>query len=123
MIDINKLLTGERTELVHIKQDVDSNFVKRFRQEHSMTQAELAFTLGVTKKAVEKWEQGINKVSGSSAVLLSLLNKNPDIINQIYTVRHYKAGEKSEHSNAPVFVVKHNITQTNIAPNISKAEI
>jgi len=40
--------------------------VKLFRADHRLTQAALANIMGVKKKTIEKWEQGVNKVSGSS---------------------------------------------------------
>ena len=39
------------------------------------------------KKTIEKWEQGVNKVSGSSAVLLKLLRDDPELIGRLYKVQ------------------------------------
>lgn len=66
---------------------VDKEFVKQFRKNNNLTQLALSNILGVTKKAVEKWEQGANKVNGSSAVLLKLLNDNPELLPQLYVVK------------------------------------
>ena len=66
---------------------IDKDFVKEFRAKHNLTQSALANILGVKKKTVEKWEQGINKVGGSSAVLLGLLENNPELIVQLYDVQ------------------------------------
>ena len=49
-----------------------------------MNQAVFAEILGVTKKTIEKWEQGKNPVKGCSARLLYALNENPELINMFY---------------------------------------
>lgn len=95
MIDINKLLESKSIEISFTQVIVDKNFVKSFRKENNLTQAALANIIGVTKKTIEKWEQGVNKVGGSSAVLLKLLNDNPELISQLYQVKDV-SGKKSE---------------------------
>lgn len=85
MINIDKLLESKRVEVTYAEINVDSEYVKRFRRDHRLTQAALANIVGVTKKTVEKWEQGVNNIGGSSAVLLKLLNDNPELIGQLYT--------------------------------------
>ena len=87
MIDVIKLLESTRLEITFADVNVDRDFVKAFRKEHGLTQIALANMLGVTKKTIEKWEQGKNNVGGSSAVLLKLLNDNPNLIEQLYRVK------------------------------------
>lgn len=87
MIDVSKLLESTRLEITFADVNVDRDFVKAFRKEHGVTQIALANMLGVTKKTIEKWEQGKNNVGGSSAVLLKLLNDNPNLIEQLYRVK------------------------------------
>ena len=87
MIDVSKLLESTRLEITFADVNVDRDFVKAFRKEHGLTQIALANMLGVTKKTIEKWEQGKNNVGGSSAVLLKLLNDNPNLIEQLYSVK------------------------------------
>lgn len=87
MIDVSKLLESTRLEITFADVNVDRDFVKAFRKEHGLTQIALANMLGVTKKTIEKWEQGKNNVGGSSAVLLKLLNDNPNLIEQLYRVK------------------------------------
>lgn len=87
MININKLLESKRVEVKIAETKVDRIFVKQFREDHHLTQIALANILGVTKKTIEKWEQGVNNVNGSSAVLLKLLNDNPTLLEQIYSVK------------------------------------
>ena len=86
MINIDKLLSSKRLEVTFAEIKVDKFFVKKFRQDNNLTQLALSNILGVTKKTVEKWEQGVNNVNGSSAVLLKLLNDNPELLVQLYSV-------------------------------------
>lgn len=96
MIDTNKLLQSKRVEASFAEIKVDKEVIKRFRENHSLTQAALANIVGVKKKTVEKWEQGVNTVNGSSAVLLKLLNDNPQLIEQLYEVNKDVVGESDE---------------------------
>lgn len=96
MINVDKLLESKRVEVSFAEIDVTGEYVKRFRQEHGLTQIALANIMGVKKKTIEKWEQGVNKVSGSSAVLLKLLNDNPNLIDQLYKVKTGVAGKRGE---------------------------
>lgn len=87
MININKLLESKRVEVNVADAKIDKVYVKQFRLTHHLTQVALANILGVTKKTIEKWEQGVNNVNGSSAVLLRLLNDNPALLDQLYSVK------------------------------------
>lgn len=55
--------------------ELSADEVKAIRLQNSMTQNELAKFLGVSKKTVEAWEYGDNKVSGPSNRLLLMLSK------------------------------------------------
>ena len=87
MIDINKLLESKRLEVKITEIKIDKHFVKQFRTNNHLTQVALANILGVTKKTIKKWEQGVNNINGSSAVLLKLLNDNPTLLSQLYSVK------------------------------------
>lgn len=87
MIDIDKLLESKRIEVSFAKINIDGAYIKQFRHNNNLTQVALANILGVTKNEIEEWEQGVNKVNGSSTVLLKLLNDNPEFIRQLYIVR------------------------------------
>ena len=87
MINVNKLLESKRIEVSFAEIKVDKEFIKQFRTNNHLTQIALANILGVKKKTIEKWEQGVNNVNGSSAVLLKLLNNNPNLISQLYSVK------------------------------------
>lgn len=94
MINIDKLLSSKRLEVTFAEIKVDKFFVKQFRQDNNLTQLALSNILGVTKKTVEKWEQGVNNVNGSSAVLLKLLNDNPELLVQLYTVNKVESKQE-----------------------------
>ena len=96
MINIDKLLESKRVEVTYAEANVDKFFVRNFRKEYQLTQVALANILGVTKKAIEKWEQGANNVNGSSAVLLRLLANNPELLQQVYSVKHNVTGKPAQ---------------------------
>ena len=96
MININELMSSSHMEVKFADARVDNVFVKEFRHTHKLTQVALANILGVTKKTIEKWEQGKNNVNGSSAVLLKLLNDNPVLLKQLYHVRKNVCGNPAE---------------------------
>ena len=74
MIDVQKILKeSKRVEVTLYEPEIDSVFVKQFRKKNHLTQAALANIMGVKKKTIEKWEQGVNRVSGSSACCYSCL--------------------------------------------------
>lgn len=102
MIDVSKLLESTRLEITFADVNVDRDFVKAFRKEHGLTQIALANMLGVTKKTIEKWEQGKNNVGGSSAVLLKLLNDNPNLIEQLYRVKVDVQGKQPAEEYKPI---------------------
>ena len=108
MINIDKLLESKRVEVTFAEINVDSAYVKKFRKDHKLTQVALANIVGVTKKTVEKWEQGVNNIGGSSAVLLKLLNDNPELIEQLYSVNVGVTGKRGsdEYQQIDLKVIK-----------------
>ena len=97
MIDINKLLDSKRLEITITSVFIDKNFVKAFRLKNHLTQVALANIMGVSKKTIEKWEQGKNNINGSSAVLFKLLDDNPELLNQLYSVNTVEKHSESKH--------------------------
>ena len=75
---------GYQISYVNVENVVSKEFVKDLRNKLNMTQAVFASVLGVTKKTIEKWEQGVNPIKGCSARLLYIINEKPDIIKMIY---------------------------------------
>ena len=95
MIDIKKLMNAKHIEIKTLDVGaVNGEFVKNFRENYDFTQAALANMLGVTKKAIEKWEQGKNNINNCAKVLLTLLYENPELIEKVYSVKSYERGEK-----------------------------
>jgi len=82
LLNIEKLKKSKKFVYYHdeSKQIVTSAFVKKLRIDLKMSQSVFASVLGVTKKTIEKWEQGKNPVSGPAAKLLFLVQKRPEII-------------------------------------------
>ena len=83
MINFDALKKATRISVSYITDDINGDYVKEFRRKYGLTQIALANIMGVKKKAIEKWEQGVNPVKGSSAVLLTLLSNNKDLLQQI----------------------------------------
>ena len=54
--------------------------IKKLRSEMKLSQAVFAKLLNVSPSAVRQWEQGKRKPSGSTEVLLELLERNPSIL-------------------------------------------
>ena len=81
--DLYKLNKANKYEVEYIDYEliVDSKFLWNFRNNNKLTQVRLANILNVSKKTIEKWEQGANPIKGTSAVLIYLLNSRPELIN------------------------------------------
>lgn len=69
---------------------IDGKYLREFRMSLKMSQALFAEYLGVTKKAIEKWEQGKNKVNGSIQRLIYLFEKKPEILAELREIRLIK---------------------------------
>lgn len=123
MINIDKLLESKRVEIVFAEINVNGEYVKQFRKNHGLTQIALANIAGVTKKTVEKWEQGVNKVSGSSAVLLKLLNDNPQLIEQLYKVNVGVTGKRTTEEYKPIELKVINATTKSARTNVRRGII
>lgn len=86
MINFDVLKKAARINVTYTVDEINSEYVKEFRRKYALTQIALANIMGVTKETIEEWEQGINKVSGSSLVLFTLLSKNENLLHQIRKV-------------------------------------
>ena len=112
MMDLNKLYSAKRVVVDYLDVAVDGDYVKEFRNKYGLTQVALANILGVSKKAIEKWEQGRNKVGGSSAVLLTLLNENNELLEKVYSV--HKVNEIYENYELQVTFSFSDVSQVDI---------
>lgn len=58
----------------------NSSEIKEIRLSLGMTQATFAEVMGVSQKAVEAWEAGTNKPSGSARRFLSVIKMEPSML-------------------------------------------
>ncbi len=65
---------------------IDAAFVKNLRDKLGLTQYVFAKMLHVSKKTIEKWEQGGNPVKGGDAALLFLLDKHPEYARELLQI-------------------------------------
>lgn len=87
-IEIKDLLEPRYLETVFADFDgkIDPSFVKSLREKLGLTQYVFAKMLHVSKKTVEKWEQGGNPIKGGDAALLYLLNKHPEYAKDLIMI-------------------------------------
>lgn len=97
-MNVKELMSSKRVIVVYKECSVDNELVKKFREKFGLTQIALANVMGVTKKTVKSWEQGKTKVSGSSAVLFTLLFENPELIKKLRQVK-ITEGETKDRSD------------------------
>lgn len=53
------------------------------RKKSNLSQSQFAQALGISVNTLKSWEQGQRKPSGSAKVLLSLLAKRPELIDEL----------------------------------------
>ena len=82
-LELLKKLKGTRLILADVEY-FDSKSIKNLRTSFNMTQSAFADALGVKTVTVEKWESGENQPRDVIKKLLFLLDRNPDLINQLY---------------------------------------
>jgi len=61
---------------------ITASFVKSLRMKLGLTQRVFATKLHVALQTVKKWEQSANPVIGTSAVLIYLLEIDPDLYDK-----------------------------------------
>ena len=83
--DLSKIRKEKVHKIEYVDLDkINSEFLKKYREKMGFTQIRLANILGVTKKTIEKWEQGKNPIKGTSATLLYLLDLKPELVDLLY---------------------------------------
>ena len=60
-----------------------SDDIKRIRNKLELTQDAFALVLGVSKKTVEAWENGRNSPQGPATRVISMLDKDPNILDTL----------------------------------------
>jgi len=85
-LNIEKLRKSKKFVYYHddFQENLSKEDVKKIRQELKMSQAVFATVIGVSKKTIEKWEQGKNPVSGPAAKLIYLIRESPEIVKKFY---------------------------------------
>lgn len=66
---------------------IDGKYLRDFRIKLSFSQSVLADYLGVTKKAIEKWEQGKNKLNPIAVRMVYLIEKDPQILSLLKVIK------------------------------------
>ena len=85
-VDFEKSGTIINIEKPNYNKIVNNSFVRNLRLELNLTQKVFSDVLGVSKKTIEKWEQGANPVKGTSARLLYIIDGNHELVNDLYKV-------------------------------------
>lgn len=74
---------GEGEAIVHEVPAPVAIDVARLRADLEMSQATFAKTFGLTKRALEEWEQGVRQPRGAARTLLHLIAKEPKTIARL----------------------------------------
>lgn len=77
---------GITIEVPDTKALVDGAFILRVRKKLGMSQKAFARILGITERTLNRWEHEKIFIGNSSSRLLYLLDKNPDLIFDLYDV-------------------------------------
>ena len=79
--------------------EINNNYLKNLRNSLNMSQSLFASYLGVSKKSIEKWEQGgIYKISQPVKRLLLLINDDPSILSKMRMIEF--ADKKCEYTKS-----------------------
>lgn len=76
-----KMLKRHMVTIVPVK-DYNAQEVKEIRKRTGLSQRLFAGYMGVSTKTVEAWEAGINRPSGSSSRILSMMEMNEDLTKE-----------------------------------------
>lgn len=78
MINVNELKKhgGTQFDFSGLEAKISKEDIKALRESLNCSQTLFAELFGVSKKTVEKWEQGVNPVKGAAARLATLLIKD-----------------------------------------------
>ena len=80
----------KKNSIVVIEPDfsyIDGAYLRSFRMKMKMSQSLLADYLGVSKKAIEKWEQGTNKVNAVIARMIYLMENDNKVFSLLKKVK------------------------------------
>ena len=91
MINFKALGKADKIRVTYITDDVDSEYVKLFREKYMLSQQKLANLMGVSLRTVRRWEKGKDKISQPCCVLFTLFSHNENLIEQIRIVEKIKS--------------------------------
>ena len=94
---------------------IDGKHLRKFRMELKMSQVLMADYLGVSKKAIEKWEQGKNKMNPVVARMIYLMENDPKVFSLLKQV---KMGSRVFEINSNIAFVTNEIDNENSIPNV-----
>ena len=92
IIDDEPDLIAERDNLIEALNQTKAGIFARtteisdtaqVRRKAGLSQSQFAKALGISVNTLKSWEQGQRKPSGSAQVLLKLLGKKPELIDEI----------------------------------------
>lgn len=66
-----------------------SAFIVKLREQHGLSQRDLADALGLDVRTLQNWEQGRNQPDSTVLALMTLFDKSPDLVRDAV----YEAGE------------------------------
>ncbi len=85
--------SGVTTEFFQVPDEVD---VKAIRTATGATQEQFAKTYGFKVTELRSWEQGRRRPGQSSRILLKVIEKRPDLIDEVFAVEQKPAaGDKA----------------------------
>ena len=61
--------------------------MRRIRAHLNMSQEVFARCLHTPRRTLEKWEQGLAKPTGTAAAPLSLVERRPDVLEELSAIR------------------------------------
>lgn len=77
---------GFTIEVPDTRAIVDGDFILRVRKKLGLSQKVFARILGTDETSLSRWEHDIQQMSTGNSKLLYLLDKNPDLIFDLYNV-------------------------------------
>jgi len=73
--------------------EINARDIQKIRETTKLSQSVFAKLLNVSPSSVRQWEQGTRKPTGSTKVLLELLQKQPSILN--YRISSFYQSQKA----------------------------
>jgi putative transcriptional regulator len=62
---------------------INAEEIVKIRKRTGFTQAGFAIKLNISLSSLKKWERGVRHPEAAAVTLLKLIDKNPDLLNEI----------------------------------------